>query len=99
MKRSARGVEAAAEAVQSTSKTRELAEDQLRIEVDRFDVGMSTNFEVLRFQRDLVTAQTSELQAILDYVNSLADLEQLKGTLLEALGVSIGIAGVPGNVR
>lgn len=97
--KAARQVTSGARQVEQAATARELAQRQLDAEQRKFAVGTTTNFEVLRFQRDLVTAQTSELQAILDYVNSLADLEQLKGTLLESLGVTIGIAGVPGNVR
>lgn len=97
--KAARQVTSGARQVDQAATARELAQRQLDAEQRKFAVGTTTNFEVLRFQRDLVAAQTSELQAILDYVNSLADLEQLKGTLLEALGVTIGIAGVPGNVR
>ena len=97
--KAARQVTSGARQVEQARTARELAQRQLDAEQRKFAVGTTTNFEVLRFQRDLVTAQTSELQAILDYVNSLADLEVLKGTLLEALGVSIGIAGVPSAVR
>jgi len=97
--KAARQVTSGARQVEQARTARELAQRQLDAEQRKFAVGTTTNFEVLRFQRDLVNAQTSELQAILEYVNSLADLEQLKGTLLEALGVTIGIAGVPGNVR
>jgi len=97
--KAARQVTSGARQVEQARTARELAQRQLDAEQRKFAVGTTTNFEVLRFQRDLVTAQTSELESILNYVNSLADLEQLKGTLLEALGVTIGIAGVPGNVR
>ncbi len=97
--KAARQVTSGARQVEQARTARELAQRQLDAEERKFAVGTTTNFEVLRFQRDLVNAQTSELEAILNYVNSLADLEQLKGTLLESLGVTFGIAGVPGNVR
>ena len=95
--KAARQVTSGARQVAQARTARELAQRQLDAEQRKFAVGTTTNFEVLRFQRDLVTAQNTELQRILDYVNSLADLEELKGTLLQSLGVSIGIAGVPQN--
>ena len=36
-------------------------------EQSRFEVGLSTNFFVVQAQRDLATAQNSELRALLDY--------------------------------
>jgi outer membrane protein TolC len=95
--KAARQVTSGARQVEQARTARELAQRQLDAEQRKFAVGTTTNFEVLRFQRDLVSAQTSELQSILNYVNSLADLEQLKGTLLQSLGVSMGIAGVGGT--
>ena len=81
------------------ARARELAERQLDAEERKFAVGTTTNFEVLTFQRDLANARTSELQAIPNYMNSVARLEQAKGTLLESLGMSIGMAGVSGRPR
>jgi outer membrane protein TolC len=97
--KAARQVTSGARQVAQARTARELAQRQLDAEQRKFAVGTTTNFEVLRFQRDLVTSQQSELSAILNYVNSLADLEQLKGTLLESLGVTFGIAGVAGAQR
>ena len=89
VRRSARGVEAAAEAAQSTSKTRELAEEQLRIEVDRFDVGMSTNFEVLRFQDDLAVARSQQLRARIAYRLATAQLGRATGSLLDKYNIKL----------
>jgi len=89
VRRSARGVEAAAEAVESTRKTRELAEEQLRIEVDRFDVGMSTNFEVLRFQDDLAVSRSQELRAMIAYRLATAELGRATGSLLDKYNIEL----------
>ena len=89
VRRSARGVEAAAEAVESTRKTRELAEEQLRIEVDRFDVGMSTNFEVLRFQDDLAVSRSQELRAMIAYRLAAAELGRATGSLLDKYNIEL----------
>jgi len=89
VRRSARGVEAAAEAVESTRKTRELAEEQLRIEGDRFDVGMSTNFEVLRFQDDLAVSRSQELRAMIAYRLATAELGRATGSLLDKYNIEL----------
>ena len=94
-----RQVTSGAQQVAQATVARVLAERQLDAEERKFAVGTTTNFEVLTFQRDLANARTSELQAITNYMNSGARLEQAKGTLLESLGMSIGMAGVPGRPR
>ena len=94
-----RQVTSGAQQVTQATVARELAERQLDAEERKFAVGTTTNFEVLTFQRDLANARTSELQAITNYMNSVARLEQAKGTLLESLGISIGMAGISGRPR
>src|SRR5262245_26662447 len=53
------------ERVQAAQAARELAQKQLEAEQSKFEVGMSTNFNVIQAQRDLATAQNNELQPIL----------------------------------
>jgi outer membrane protein len=55
---------------------RQLAETRLQAEQSRFDVGLSTNFFVVQAQRDLATAQNSELRALLDYRRALVEFER-----------------------
>ncbi len=43
-----------------------------------------TTFNVLSFQRDLSAAEANELRATADYFESLANLESVRGTVLEA---------------
>jgi outer membrane protein TolC len=61
-----------------------LQREKLAAEQKKFENGMSTSFQVLQFQTDLATAESRENQAIVDYNKSLAELERVKGTLLEA---------------
>jgi outer membrane protein TolC len=55
---------------------RQLAQTRLEAEQSRFDVGLSTNFFVVQAQRDLATAQSSELRALLDYRRALVDFQR-----------------------
>lgn len=68
--------------VEASRATRILSERQLEAEQKKFAVGLSTSFEVVQAQRDLANARNSELQAIIDYVQSLVTFEaaQLAGT-------------------
>jgi outer membrane protein TolC len=65
---------------QAASVARDLAQQRLDAEQSRFDVGLSTNFLVVQAQRDLATAQNTELRALLDYRRALVDYERLQET-------------------
>jgi len=62
--------------VQAAGVARQLAEQRLDLESARLDAGVSTTFLVLQAQRDLATAQTAELRALLDYRRAMVDFEQ-----------------------
>lgn len=71
-------IEADAKRIDTTRAARTLAEQRLDDERKRFDVGMSTSFLVIQAQRDLATAKTNELAAILAYDLALVDFEALQ---------------------
>ena len=68
-------VRSAEQQVQAAAIARELAARRLEAEDARLDVGLSTTFLVLQAQRDLATAETSELRAALDHRLALVDFE------------------------
>jgi outer membrane protein TolC len=78
-----------AERVQAAQSARELAQEQLKAEQSKFEVGMSTNYNVILSQRDLATAQTNELQAVLNYRKSLVELDRLQQTTLTSQNITI----------
>jgi outer membrane protein TolC len=67
----------------------QLAQVNLDAERARFDVGRSTNFDVLRRQDDLSQAQLRRVRAAADYMKAVAVLQSLTGELLPAYGVTI----------
>jgi outer membrane protein TolC len=87
------------ERVQAAQAARELAQKQLEAEQSKFEVGMSTNYNVIQSQRDLATAQNNELQAILNYRKSLVELERLQQTTLQNLNITVlNAAGAGGTL-
>lgn len=82
-----REVETAEKRVEAAKVARELAEKKLQAEEKKLAVGLSTNYQVLQFQRDLATAQTSELRAIIDYKLALSKLDRALGKTLESHGI------------
>jgi len=68
---------------------RELAQKKLEAEQEKFKVGLSTNYLVLQYQRDLANAMTMELKALIDYNVSLANLDRVMGVGRERRQVSV----------
>ena len=85
-------IDAIQERIGAAVAARELAEEQLRGEEIRFEVGLSTNYLVVQMQRDLTTALNAELRAVLDYQRALIEFDRIRRTSLAAAGISI-IAG------
>jgi outer membrane protein TolC len=83
VKSAVRAVQNNYERVQAYKVARELAEQTLEAEEEKLKVGISTPYFVLQYQTELTTAQTNELQAIVDYNLSLAALDRALGTSLE----------------
>jgi outer membrane protein TolC len=84
-----RSVESNYKRVQSYRLARELAEKKLQAEEEKLKVGLSTNYFVLTYQRDLSDARIAELRSIVDYVISVASLEKATGTNLKNKGISV----------
>jgi outer membrane protein TolC len=62
--------------LQAARKSREAAEQQAAAEQTRFDNGMSNNYNIALAQNDLTSRRLSELNAIIAYVNAIADFEK-----------------------
>jgi outer membrane protein TolC len=71
----ARNVSSNYQRVQSTKLARELAEQRLEAQRKRFDVGLSTLFELTQAQRDVVLQRNNELNAVIAYNQSLVDFQ------------------------
>jgi len=84
-----RAVEINYQRVLAYRAARELAEKKLEAEQEKFKVGLSTNYLVLQYQRDLANAMTMELKALIDYNVSLANLDRVMGTGRERHRISV----------
>jgi len=66
------------EGLAAARAARELSQQRLDAESSRFEVGMSTNYQVVQAQRDLRDAQNSELRALLNYRKSLVEFDRVQ---------------------
>jgi outer membrane protein TolC len=64
-------------------------QEEMRVQQDRYSVGLSTNLDVLQVQRDLIFAQVNEVTARVSYIQALVGLYAAEGTLLERRGVTL----------
>ncbi|MDD8014138.1 MAG: TolC family protein [Acidobacteriota bacterium] len=89
IKNSVRAVETNYKRVQAYRVARELAEQKLTAEEEKLRVGLSTNYMVLQYQRDLANARTSELNAIVTYNISLGSLDKAMGVSLKNMNITV----------
>jgi len=90
-------VASAAKRVTASKAARELAEENLRNQTRRFELGAVTTKDVLDFQEKLSEAQASEVRAITDHARSVTRLRVADGTLLARFGLEIQSPDAPGQ--
>jgi len=77
------------ERIETTRVARELSEQNLRNQTKRYEVGMVTTTDLLKFQNDLATAKVAEIQALIEYSISRTEFERAQGTLLGQYNVTV----------
>ena len=88
-----REVETNARRVVSYEAARRLAEKKLEGEERKTKVGLSTNYTLLQYQRDLMSARSLELRARIDSALSRARLDKAMGTSFERRNISWSSSG------
>lgn len=89
IKTAVRAVQTNYKRVKAYEVARELVQRQLEAEEEKFKVGLTTNYFVLEYQRDLRQSLTQELRAIVDYNLSLANLSRVMGVSLKEKDIKI----------
>lgn len=74
---------------EATTQERILSEQTLDAEREKVEVGASTTFYVIQYQRDLAAARSAEVSALASYVKAHAALQRATGTTLNDYGVII----------
>ena len=70
------------EQIAATAASRIAQETTATVEQEKFRVGKSTSLLVAQAQRDLLTAQIAEVQAVVNHLKALTALYRLEGSLL-----------------
>jgi outer membrane protein TolC len=82
-----RNVEMTAQQVEATRLAKSLAEEQLKAQTEKLNLGLTTNFQVLQFQSDFESASLAEVDAVVENIRAINQLQRAEGTLLEAVGL------------
>jgi len=80
-------LETTAKIVEANRISRELADQKLAAEQKKLSVGLSTNYQVLQYQRDFANTQIAELKSLIDYSLALSRVNRVLGTTLEKHGI------------
>jgi HAE1 family hydrophobic/amphiphilic exporter-1 len=83
VKQAVTNMESEIEGLPAVRVARELAEENLRNQQARYEVGLATTKDLLDFQERMLQARAAEVEAMTGYNVALADLQRAEGTLLE----------------
>jgi outer membrane protein TolC len=70
-------------------RARNLSLKKLEAERDKFQVGRSSNFQVLSYESDLRNAENALLNTLIAYLNALTDLDQQQGKILDSWQITL----------
>ncbi|MDE0342792.1 MAG: TolC family protein [Deltaproteobacteria bacterium] len=75
--------------IELARQTLALAEEKIVIERSKLEQGLSSTYQLIQFEEDLVRAQNAEVDAVFDYENALTALDRTLGTTLETWGIAV----------
>jgi outer membrane protein TolC len=82
-------VRTAKKRMEVSAKASNLARQNVDIEKARWDVGRTTNFEVLKRQDELAQSQLREARARTDYLKAVSVVDSLTGAILPRYGIEL----------
>jgi outer membrane protein len=89
MTRAVAQLEVARRRVTLSQRAIDLANENIKIETDRFNLGKSTNFDVLNRLEELRQAELRKTQALVDWHKAEIVIQALTGDILPAYGITV----------
>ncbi|MDQ3338155.1 MAG: TolC family protein [Myxococcota bacterium] len=89
MARAVAQLEVARRRVALSQRAIDLANENIKIETDRFNLGKSTNFDVLGRQEELRQAELRRAQSMIDWHKAESVVQALTGDILPAYGITV----------
>lgn len=78
--------------VDATHKAFELAQRTAAAEHEKLELGVSTSYDVILRERDLVAARQSDVAAVANYAKALVEFDRATGTSLNTNGIAMNDA-------
>jgi outer membrane protein len=89
MTRAVAQLELARRRVTLSQRAIDLANENIKIETDRFNLGKATNFDVLNRQEELRQAELRKTQALIDWHKAETVVQALTGDILPGYGIKL----------
>jgi outer membrane protein TolC len=89
MARAVAQLELARRRVALSQRAIDLANENIKIETDRFNLGKSTNFDVLNRQEELRQAELRRAQSMIDWHKAESVVQSLTGDILPVYGITV----------
>ncbi len=89
MARAVAQLELARRRIALSQRAIDLANENIKIETDRFNLGKSTNFDVLNRQEELRQAELRKAQAMIDWHKAESVVQSLTGDILPVYGITV----------
>ncbi len=89
VRRTIRSLQTGVQRIRSTELNVELAQENVNAERRRYDVGLSTSWDLLEREKELTQAKANYYQALADYSTARAAYELSTGTILEFTGIDL----------
>jgi len=89
VRKTSRDIDTLSKEIVATRTAREAAEKNLDAERKRYENGMTTIFQVLQIQQQLSDARARELQALVQYNQSVANYHRSVGDLLDVRNIKV----------
>ncbi|HEU0034455.1 MAG TPA: TolC family protein [Kofleriaceae bacterium] len=89
MSRAVAQLELARRRVALSQRAIDLANENIKIETDRFNLGKATNFDILNRQEELRQSELRKAQAMIDWHKAETVVQALTGDILPQYGVTV----------
>lgn len=80
---SVRDIEINRKRMEANALSKNLMNEQVKAKMEKFALGLSTNYDVLQSQRDFAQTSLNEVNSRIDYIKSLIYLGKIEGLTLE----------------
>jgi len=98
VRRALRELENNTKQISAARKSLELSRQKLEAEQKKYEIGISTSFNVIAYQKDLAQAETNETAAIVAYKKALVNLYQTLGNTLDKNYITLDPSGERANL-